>query len=121
MSTAIYVLCRNMKNILSFLSENFQFLEMKFSIYLNRCVFVMVFVLCTACSKMLIDASMPLVAISATIGSIVFVGQVIQKFYLLAIWMLIIMFFLFSLFIYLLGKTVYLRRGTAFPSVYMCV
>ena len=24
-----------------FLSENFQFLEMKFSIYLNRCVFVM--------------------------------------------------------------------------------
>ena len=26
----------------SFLSENFQFLEMKFSIYLNRCVFVMV-------------------------------------------------------------------------------
>ena len=29
-----------MKNI-SFLSENFQFLEVKFSIYLNRCVFVM--------------------------------------------------------------------------------
>ena len=28
-----------MKNI-SFLSENFQFLEMKFSIYWNRCVFV---------------------------------------------------------------------------------
>ena len=26
---------------LSFLSENFQFLEIKFSIYLNRCVFVM--------------------------------------------------------------------------------
>ena len=26
----------------SFLSENFQFLEMEFSIYLNRCVFVMV-------------------------------------------------------------------------------
>ena len=26
----------------SFLSENFQFLEVKFSIYLNRCVFVMV-------------------------------------------------------------------------------
>ena len=25
----------------NFLSENFQFLEMKFSIYLNRCVFVM--------------------------------------------------------------------------------
>ena len=29
-----------MKNI-SFLSENFQFLEVKFSIYLNRRVFVM--------------------------------------------------------------------------------
>ena len=27
----------------SFLSENFQFLEVKFSIYLNRCVFVMLF------------------------------------------------------------------------------
>ena len=26
----------------SFLSDNFQFLEVKFSIYLNRCVFVMV-------------------------------------------------------------------------------
>ena len=25
----------------SFLSENFQFLEVKFSIYLNRCVFIM--------------------------------------------------------------------------------
>ena len=30
-----------MKNILVFLSENFQFLEIKFSIYLNRRVFVM--------------------------------------------------------------------------------
>ena len=30
-----------MKNIGVFLSENFQFLEMKFSIYLNRRVFVM--------------------------------------------------------------------------------
>ena len=30
-----------MKNI-SFLSENFQFLEMKFSIYLNRRVFIMI-------------------------------------------------------------------------------
>ena len=29
-----------------FLSENFQFLEVKFSIYLNRCVFVMSFLLC---------------------------------------------------------------------------
>ena len=37
----IYVLSRNMKNIRVFLSENFQFLEMKFSIYLNRCVFLM--------------------------------------------------------------------------------
>ena len=31
----IYVLSRNMKNI-SFLSEHFQFLEVKFSIYLNK-------------------------------------------------------------------------------------
>ena len=30
-----------MKKYPSFLSENFQFLEVKFSIYLNRCVFVM--------------------------------------------------------------------------------
>ena len=30
-----------MKNIIFFLSENFQFLEVKFSIYLNRRVFVM--------------------------------------------------------------------------------
>ena len=30
-----------MKNINFFLMENFQFLEVKFSIYLNRCVFVM--------------------------------------------------------------------------------
>ena len=30
-----------MKNIISFLSESFQFLEVKFSIYLNRSVFVM--------------------------------------------------------------------------------
>ena len=30
-----------MKNIGDFVSENFQFLEVKFSIYLNRCVFVM--------------------------------------------------------------------------------
>ena len=30
-----------MKNIRDFLSENFQFLEVKFSIYLNRHVFVM--------------------------------------------------------------------------------
>ena len=31
-----------MKNIKVFLSEKFQFLEMKFSIYLNRRVFVMI-------------------------------------------------------------------------------
>ena len=35
-----------MKNIKSFLSENFQFLEVKFSIYLNRRVFVMYFLSC---------------------------------------------------------------------------
>ena len=40
-STQIYVLCRNMKNIRVFLSENFQILEVKLSIYLNRRVFVM--------------------------------------------------------------------------------
>ena len=33
-----------MKNIIVFLSENFQFLEVKFSIYFNRRVFVMIFV-----------------------------------------------------------------------------
>ena len=31
-----------MKKILDFLSENFQFLMVKFSVYLNRRVFVMV-------------------------------------------------------------------------------
>ena len=31
-----------MKNIRVFLSENFQFLEVKFSLYLNRHVFVMI-------------------------------------------------------------------------------
>ena len=35
-----------MKNIKVFLSENFQFLERKFSIYLNRRVFVMRYVHC---------------------------------------------------------------------------
>ena len=30
-----------MKKILEFLFENFQFLVVKFSVYLNRCVFVM--------------------------------------------------------------------------------
>ena len=37
----IYVLSRNLKKYQGFLSENFQFLEVKFSIYLNRLVFVM--------------------------------------------------------------------------------
>ena len=37
----IYVLSRNMKNIRFFFSENFSFLVVKFSIYLNRLVFVM--------------------------------------------------------------------------------
>ena len=39
--TTIYVLSRNIKKILDILCENFQFLEVKFSIYLNRRVFVM--------------------------------------------------------------------------------
>ena len=34
-----------MKNIRVLLSENFQFLEVKFSIYLNRRVFVMFFLI----------------------------------------------------------------------------
>ena len=37
----MYVLSRNMKNIRIFLSENFHFLVVKFSVYLNRRVFVM--------------------------------------------------------------------------------
>ena len=37
----VFVLSRNVKNI-KFLSENFQFLEVKFSIYLNRRVFMMI-------------------------------------------------------------------------------
>ena len=32
-----------MKNITVFVSENFKFWEEKFSIYLNRCVFVTIF------------------------------------------------------------------------------
>ena len=34
-----------MKNIRVFLSENFQFLEAKFSMYLNRRIFVIAYVL----------------------------------------------------------------------------
>ena len=37
----MYILCRNMKTIGVFLSKNFQFLEVKFSLHLNRRVFVM--------------------------------------------------------------------------------
>ena len=37
----IYILSRNLKNIRICLFEKFQFLEVKFSIYLNRRVFVM--------------------------------------------------------------------------------
>ena len=41
MCTTIYVLSRHMKKYQSSLSENFQFLKVKFSIHLNRRVFVM--------------------------------------------------------------------------------
>ena len=41
MSTTIYVLSGNGKISEFFFSANFQFLEVKFSIYLNRRVFVM--------------------------------------------------------------------------------
>ena len=37
-----------MKKYQSFLYENFQFLEVKISIYLNRCVFVMLLCFITA-------------------------------------------------------------------------
>ena len=40
-STHNLYLSRNMTNIRVFLSETFQFLEVEFSGYLNRCVFVM--------------------------------------------------------------------------------
>ena len=42
MSTTMYVFSRIINRYQRFfLSENFQILEVKFSIYLNRCVFVM--------------------------------------------------------------------------------
>ena len=41
MEPTIYVLCRNMKNIRIYLSENFHLLLVKFSVYWNRHVFVM--------------------------------------------------------------------------------
>ena len=44
----IYVLSKSMKNIRVFLSEIFQFLEVKLSIYLNRRVFVMAIVVVSA-------------------------------------------------------------------------
>ena len=34
--------CAEIRKILEFLSESFQFLEVKFSVYLNRRVFIMV-------------------------------------------------------------------------------
>ena len=37
----MYVLRRNMKKYQNYLSENFHFLVRKFSVYLNRHVFVM--------------------------------------------------------------------------------
>ena len=40
MSTAIYVLSRNMKKKIRFFSENLHFLLAKFLVYLNRRVFV---------------------------------------------------------------------------------
>ena len=48
----MYVLSRNLKNIRFFLYENFQFLEVKFSIYLNRRVFVMVRLICAQLGKL---------------------------------------------------------------------
>ena len=48
-----------MKNI-SFLSENFQFLEVKFSIYLKRHVFVMYLLLCEKICQLFIGARLKL-------------------------------------------------------------
>ena len=45
----IYVLSRNMKNIRDFYLKIFSFLEVKFSIYLNRRVFVMFGLSCCLC------------------------------------------------------------------------
>ena len=42
MSTHNLCFVKKYEKYLSFLSENFQFLEIKFSIYLNRRVFVMI-------------------------------------------------------------------------------
>ena len=49
----MYVLSRNItKNIYFFLSENVHFLEVKFSIYLNRRVCVMAYTLCHTINHM---------------------------------------------------------------------
>ena len=48
----IYVLSRNMKKYQNFLSENFHFLVVKCSVYLNRHVFVMCFS-CWLCTVVL--------------------------------------------------------------------
>ena len=45
----MYVFEQKCEKYLTFLSENFQFLEVKFSIYLNRRVFVMIFSLSKPC------------------------------------------------------------------------
>ena len=42
-----------MKNIRTFLSENFLFLVVKFSVYLNRRVFVMRYTICIIISEQL--------------------------------------------------------------------
>ena len=42
MSTTIYVLSRNMRKYQNFLSDIFHFWVVKFSVYLNRHVFVMI-------------------------------------------------------------------------------
>ena len=56
----IYVLSRNMKYIKVFLSEIFQFLEVKFSIYLNRFVFVMHFLIhCSIANKIWFNLYVP--------------------------------------------------------------
>ena len=49
MSTHTHVLSRNMKKYQSFLPEKLRFLEVKFSVYLNRHVFVMFLHKCICC------------------------------------------------------------------------
>ena len=57
-----------MKNIRVFISENFQFFEVKFSIYLNRCVFIM-------------DLSyMPLIYVKKKFGQSSFMGYLNKIF-----------------------------------------